>query len=274
MIVSRAHDFGFVHIGKCAGSTIREQLRDIDDLGQRFYRTTHVEGLGKINGNHVPLQWLARYFPDDLAALRSVTSYTVTREPLDRFVSSVAQRLRADGAEPGDMKPADLLAAGQRIASDLAASGEGLPAIKYTIFMRQTEYVHLDGEKVVDRVYPMESLAALFAEMEARHGLSLIRDKVWNPTVTYRLPGSSGPLKRMKDVAKKVLPMKSYVALREAGVKAFTTRGVPKLTEALAGSPEIREFVAAYYAGDARLHADALASVPPPSRPAVAAPGH
>jgi hypothetical protein len=259
MILSRAHDFGFVHIGKCAGSTIRQQLREIDDLGGRFYHTMQVEGLGRINGNHVPLRWLADHFPDDFAALRAVQSYTITREPMDRFISSLAQRIRAQGREPGDMSPREIRAEAETVMADLGAVRSGFPPSIYTIFYRQIDYVRLDGEQILTRVFPMENLDALFDLLESRHGLSLIRDKVWNPTVTYRHPALSGPLKRIKDTAKALLPMKSYVALRELGVKAFTTKGAPKLTETLMGSAAVTAFVADYYREDAALHAAARA---------------
>ena len=93
MIINRQHDFGFVHIAKCAGSTIRQQLRGIDDAQGRFYRSIEHPVLGWINGNHIPLSVLQEHFPQDLAALRAVRSYTLTRDPMDRFISGVSQLL-------------------------------------------------------------------------------------------------------------------------------------------------------------------------------------
>jgi hypothetical protein len=63
MIVSSKHDFAFVHIPKCAGSTIRHPLRDKDDFGGRFYRSIEVPGLGLVNANHLPLNILQEHFP-------------------------------------------------------------------------------------------------------------------------------------------------------------------------------------------------------------------
>lgn len=263
MIINRAHDFGFVHIAKCAGSTIRQQLREIDDLGGRFYHTMQVERLGLINGNHIPLRWLADHFPDDFAALRAVQSYTITREPMDRFISAVAQWLRALDKEPGDLSSREILEEADTITTCLGSTKSEFPGILYSIFFRQIDYVRLDGEQILTRVFPMENLDALFNLLETRHGLTLIRDKVWNPTVTYRHPALSGPLKRIKNTAKAMLPMKSYVALRELGVKAFTTKGAPKLTETLMGSSAITAFVADYYREDAALHATTLRRLEP-----------
>ena len=264
MILSRAHDFGFVHIPKCAGSTIRAQLRDKDDLQGRFYRTMQVEGLGRINGNHVPLRWLADHFPQDYAALRAVKSYTITRRPIDRFVSAVSQRIRAMGQEPGNLPAPEIRRLTDGILTDLEKA-QGFPTGLHTIFMRQVDFTRLDGAQVLTELWPMENIDAFFDMLEDRHGLPLIRDKVWNPTVTYRVPAMAGPLKRAKDMAKKLLPVKSYAALRDLGVKAFTTKGAPNLNEVLLGTESITAFVADYYRADAEQHAAARVRFKPPA---------
>jgi hypothetical protein len=260
MIISRAHDFGFVHIPKCAGSTIREQLRDKDDLQGRFYRTMQVEGLGKINGNHVPLRWLAEYFPADYAALRAVKSYAITRRPMDRFVSAVSQRIRAMGQEPGNLSATEIRRLTAEILADLDKA-QGFPTGLYTIFMRQTDFTCHDGAQVLTELWPMENIDGFFDMLENRHGLPLIRDTVWNPTVTYRVPAMAGPLKRAKDMAKKLLPMNAYAKLRDLGIKAFTTKGAPNLNEVLLGTATITAFVADYYRADAEQHAAARAQL-------------
>lgn len=264
MIINREHDFGFVHIPKCAGSTVREQLRDKDDLDGRFYRTMQVEGLGKINGNHVPLRWLAEHFPEDYAALRAVRSYTISRKPMDRFVSAVSQRIRAMGQEPGNLSAPEIHRLTGEILTDLEKA-QGFPTGLYTIFMRQIDFTRHEGEQVVTEIWPMENIDAFFDMLEDRHRLPLIRDKVWNPTVTYRVPAMAGPLKRAKDMAKKMLPVKSYAALRDLGVKTFTTKGAPKLNEVLYGTESITAFVADYYRADAEQHAAARARLRPAS---------
>lgn len=262
MIVNRQRNFGFVHIAKCAGSTIRQQLRDLDDLGGRFYRTMQHPELGRINANHLPLSVLASSFPEDLAALRAVTSYTVTREPMDRFVSGVSQLVRDRGREPAELSRDEIVAAADDVIAHMESAPD-LPELSYTLFARQAVYVDLDGARVVDHVFPMESLGALFDTLEREHGLALIRDRVWNPTVTYRVPASAGLLKRLKDVAKRALPVDAYARVRDLGVQLFTTKGVPKLEETLRGSSRVAGFVRDFYGADAALHREALERHPP-----------
>ena len=253
MLISKEHDFGFVHVPKCAGSTIRQQLRHLDDLGGRFYHTMTLPDLGMINGNHVLLEVLESHFPEVLEALRAVTSYAIIREPAERFRSAVAQYLRSHVAEPSELSKSQLLEATTGIVADLRVD-VAQRKIANTVFYRQADYIYLHGEKVVDHVYPMEDIAGLMHHLSAVHGLALQHDTVWNPTVTYRIPGSSGPLKRLKGAARRVLPTRGYAALRDLGVRTFTSRGVPRLEEVLSGSALVEEFVAEHYADDLALY--------------------
>ena len=258
MIINAAHDFGFVHIPKCAGSTIRQQLRDQDDLGGKFYHTMTLPDIGRINGNHVPLDLLESHFPEDLARLRAVTSYAIVRAPAERFVSSIAQYLRTHVGEPAELTRSRILAETAKIIDQIRAD----PAqreIRNTIFFRQTDFISLRGEKIIGYVYAMEDIDAFFDRLATVHQLQLDRETVWNPTVTYRVPGSSGGLKRIKTISRQVLPTRTYAAVRDLGLKLFTTRGVPQLDAALGAMPAVRDFVAEYYAADAELYRNARA---------------
>ncbi len=253
MIICAAHDFGFVHIAKCAGSTIRQQLRDRDDLQGRFSRTIRHPELGLINGQHVPLATLRDHFPEDFAALRRVTSYAVTRAPFDRFVSGISQLIRDRIGEPGEMSQDQILATARGVIDYLQAT-PGLPDRTHILFARQCDYTDLDGERVITHVYAMEHMDALMNRLEAQHGLSLMRDQTWNPTVTYRFRALTGPLKTLKDKSRRVLPLKAYVAARDVGIRLFTRKGAPKLSEALSSASDIQAFVEDYYAADRTLY--------------------
>lgn len=259
MIVSQAHDFGFVHIPKCAGSSVRQQLRDIDDLDQRFFGTIDHPALGKINGNHLPLWVLEAHYPDDLAKLRAVTTYAVVREPLDRFVSSVAQFLRAKGLEPGTLSPSDIR---EEVAAIIAvlSKDEPMPHIHYAVFLKQIDYVDLHGVRVIDHIYPMDRVDQLMAQLGRDHDLSLATNATWNPTVTYRFPALTGLLKRAKTVAQRFLPHRTYAQVRDLALAAFATKGAPNLEDLIREDSQIVTFVGQYYAADQALYAAILSA--------------
>ncbi|MBW4710793.1 hypothetical protein KX928_23630 [Roseobacter sp. YSTF-M11] len=262
MIINKAHDFGFVHIPKCAGSTIRQQLRDKDDAQGKFYHTMTIPELGKVNANHLPLAVLAAHFPQDFEALRAVTSYAIARAPMERFISSMAQYLRRDDQNPAEMSAAEIRKRTLAVIAELSASGAA-PEMRHTIFLRQAGYVFLQGEKIIDHVYPMTRMEALFDRIETQHGFDLIRDTVWNPTVTYRFPLISRPLKSLKETAQKLLPVKTYASVRDLGFRLFTTRGVAALNDTLLNMSEVTAFVQDYYGEDKKLYQEALRATDP-----------
>ena len=209
--------------------------------------------LGQINANHTPLAVLERHLPEVLAQLNAVTSYAIVREPHARFRSGVAQYLRDYVGEPGELSEQQLLSEVQKIMGSITADPEQRD-MRNTVFFRQIDYIYLNGQKAVDHVYAMTDMAAIFEKMATQHNLVLERDQVWNPTVTYRFSGSSGGLKRLKDLSRQVLPTRAYAAVRDVGIKLFTTKGAPKLEDTLANTPEVADFVTSYYAADLILY--------------------
>jgi hypothetical protein len=259
MIVSAEHDFSFVHIPKCAGSTIRHPLRDKDDFDGRFYRSIEHPDLGLINGNHIPLDVLRTHFPDAFEALRRVTSYTITRDPMKRFVSGIAQHIRDGGGEPAGMDDAEILALAHGVIDYMQAL-EGMPDFRHTLFIRQESYIRIGRTRIIDHVFAMERMDAVFDVLERRHDLHLNRDSVWNPTVTYRFPKHADKLKAAKDMARRILPVGAYARLRDVSIGVLTTRGVSNLNETIENDPKVQEFVRSYYAADSALHEKALES--------------
>lgn len=253
MIISHAHDFGFVHIPKCAGSTIRHQLRDIDDLQGAFFGTKVLPDGRQINGNHVPLQVLKVHYPEAWDALCGVTSYVIVRDPMGRFLSAMAQYLRGNVREAAEMRKDEILSEALQIIATV--TDQNAPqTVKHAVFYPQVDFVYLEGQQVITHVVAMDDVDLLFDRMTTQHDLTIIRDKVWNPTVTYRVPAMSGALNRVKDISKQYLPMKTYVNLRELAVRTLTTKGVPKLEEVLQASGDVQDFVSRFYAEDATLY--------------------
>ncbi len=272
MIISSAHNFGFVHIPKNAGSTVRHQLRQYDDNEGAFFRVAQVEGYGRLNLNHVPLHLLREFFPEAFAALGQVSTYSMIRDPDSRFISAMAQRMRGPlKREPSEFTRPEILQVLAEVRTTLGAKAE-FPAHDFVVFSKQTEYVDLDGARWIKDIWPVEALPDFMDHVETAHGLKMIRDTVFNPTVTYRNQALVKPLKAMKNVAKKALPVGLYSRLRDTTVSLLTTRGVPLLNETIAEDAATQAFLRDYYAADYALYEEARAAHPPAPRPAKAPP--
>src|ERR1700744_524201 len=94
MIISDPHRFVFVHVPKCAGTSVRRALRAIDTSDGQFWRIGEHPEMGAVHFAHLTLPDLARYFPETLAKIRDYQSMAIIRDPRDRFFSAIFQRLR------------------------------------------------------------------------------------------------------------------------------------------------------------------------------------
>lgn len=257
MIISRAKNFGFVHVPKCAGSTIRWPMKDEDDFDGFFFGSAPVADLGQVNLNHLPMAWLREYFPQAYSALQDVESYSIVRDPMDRFISAVAQRARALEKDPGSLRRKDILGLTEESIA-YVRSLEGFPDAKRIYFAPQHSFIFAGKEQGVTHIWPVERMPQLLNRLETNHQIVLKRNQTWNPTVTYRQSWMAAPLKNLKDVAKKSLPTRQYAFLRDAAVRVFTTKGAPLLEDTIRNDNKISAFVKDYYAQDAELHREIL----------------
>lgn len=263
MIVNRVHGFGYVHAAKCGGSTIRNQLRDLDDFSGRFHRMIEHEELGRINGNHIQLFVVEKYFPEALEMLRSVDSYMLTRDPLDRFISGVSQWLRSQHKrQPEEIESIELQFMLAHLMKEIRESLH--PSRRDLVyFFPQITYSDLHNERIIKNIIPLNQIDQLFDIFENRYGITFVRDSVWNPSVTYRFKSLVGPLNKAKVAAQKHLSVSQYARLRDLALSLFTRRVAPAFKEAVISTPGLAAFVEDFYASDGALHTQALNDLMP-----------
>ena len=92
MIISDRNKFVFIHIPKCAGTSVRSRIEHLDDRnGAYSSRLDKHPELGLLNYVHIPLQTLKDQFPNEYVCIETYRSMAVMRDPSARFVSSVSQ---------------------------------------------------------------------------------------------------------------------------------------------------------------------------------------
>ena len=176
VILDDQHRFAFVHIPKCAGSSVKLANPSLFQ-GAKFSRPVEGTRLGTLPWplcTHLPLAVLADALPEDFEKLRQYESFTVVRDPVDRFVSAVMQHER----EFGDGSSASFV--GQRFFDLCQRRIDGLPAMALTDprschFFRQVDYVYLGGEQVVQHIDLPGSFTALNRFLGA-HGFCPVAD--------------------------------------------------------------------------------------------------
>lgn len=197
MIIDDKHEIAFVHIPKCAGTTVREYLKEYD-RSQGFVsdRVDMHEKLGMLDYAHIPLFILQEYFPNELELIHRYWSFAIVRDPYKRFASSVTQRLRMYGEKPIETLSEREIRSEVEKCIAFLENNEGpqtLLSHDYIHFQRQIDYIYLGDKLVVDSIYSSEMVDDLVNILKERLGYSLdnvekiIKSETRrNRTVVYR----------------------------------------------------------------------------------------
>ena len=185
------HGVFFVHIPKCAGMSVRAALQegggsDFSAIGadlqldpsEAMRVTERGRGfdhpsLGRIHPAHLPLALLQSDMPRTWAALTTSKAFAVTRDPRDRFISAVMQRMK-EFKDAGAIRADDPgVAEEARAICDWLAARDVFADIEYIHFARQIDYVDIGGTRVVKHVFPLDGLDALAAWLKKDAGLAV-----------------------------------------------------------------------------------------------------
>lgn len=109
MIISPRHGFVFVHVPKCAGTSVRTQIATCDSAHVALAQTGMHPVLGHIDYGHIPLSQLREHFPTHYDYLERLDAFAVIRDPLSRFGSSLRQLLWQYEKTPMTMIPPNVL---------------------------------------------------------------------------------------------------------------------------------------------------------------------
>ena len=264
MLINHDHRIAFLHIPKCAGTTVRRPLEPLNqwEAAGPPWRREHPE-LGLLDFAHLPLAVLRDFFPGAFASVVEYRSFALVRDPYSRFASSVSERIRWDGgALLARLSRAELKKSLDTSIGYLSRQDSSLCCLPpgYIHFQRQRDYIVLDGEPVVDAVYPVERVARLREKLSACLGADGVKltesapsARQVNAALMYRYEG----LRRTHRV---VAPL--MARLRRV-LPAPTSRRIDDWmyvhrdegARSLFDSDHVRDFVSSYYADDLELYA-------------------
>lgn len=177
MIISDTHQFVFVHIPKCAGTFVRKHLQFFDSREGKFTgRVNYHPVFGTLDYVHIPLFILKDHFQKEFEAVRDYWSFVVVRDPFARFASSVSQRLKMYSDTP--IQKRSLVEIRTSIDESInylshqPLSAHLLPP-DYIHFQPQIDFIELEGERIVDAIYSVDSIDALLSDVGRRVGQTL-----------------------------------------------------------------------------------------------------
>lgn len=151
------------------------QIRDMVDCDPRFVWHYHFDTprCGQVTGAHMPLEVIRELAPETFEKLRLYSVYAVTRNPRERFASSLAEHLKKfHGTSFSEISHRALGKVVDDVMTHMARTPVWVPP-KYSHFLRQTDFVYLDGEKMVQNLYTTETLPQFAEDIRQKHGLEL-----------------------------------------------------------------------------------------------------
>lgn len=250
MIIDDSHRLAFVHIPKCAGTSVKRAMRPLDSMAGAFEGLAEHPVLGHYHRAHIVLRDLAAHFPEAYAKVEAYTAFAIMRDPLARFQSAIFQRLREyHHVAQSDFTPAMIAREADKVRAHLSASPDRLEA-EWVHFTRQCDYVEHDGRRLVPHIFSVKDMAGVSRFVAERTGIEVGEEKRNRTTVIS--VGALKPLQRAlrRPYANAVSPERRK-AIRDWMARAGFYKDLPKQDFAL--PPGIEAFVRDHYARDFEL---------------------
>jgi len=259
MIISDDHRFIFVHIPKCAGTSIKRELKSIDTTGGRFFPIGEHPQLGTIHLAHITLADLEIHFPESFAKLQDYRSFAIVRDPMDRFFSAIFQRLREFGGQGQSAITAEMIdQEARKIIRYLERAPERLD-LEHVHFNRQSDFVELRGWRIVQELFAVEQMAEVRRHIHAVTGIEIGAERR-NRTTEMSLSALK-PLQRMlRGPYSKLFSAEFRADVRDKMTRAGFYKDIPK-QQFVRPDSAVAAFVRDYYRRDFELHQECL-SVP------------
>jgi hypothetical protein len=263
MIISNKHSFVFVHIPKCAGTTVRSPLKAFDDCNGAYTgRVDNHPDLGNLDYVHIPLFTLKEYFEGEFKSIKDYWSFAVVRDPFARFGSSVSQHLKKYSDRPlHKCSPIDIKIAIDSSIDYLSRQPRDnhcLPP-EYIHFQKQIDYIELNSEQLVDSLYTVNEIDLLLEEVGKYVGQSLNQDCKKETAVTranQSIVFRNDVLRWITETARPLTNQISLFLPKSAKRYIRDTIYVPRdeRMKAMFSAGYVQDFVRSYYVEDIALY--------------------
>ncbi len=262
MIINDTHRFAFIHIPKCAGSTIRQYFKAYDETPDYiFSRRDNCAGLGFIDYAHIPLFVLRDHFASDYQKVEDYKSFAIVRDPYKRFASSVSQHLKRFGERPlqglsGNGAEREVL----KIIDQLSTWSVAQTYLPYQFihFQRQIDFIEDNNRRCVDSIYTMDNIENAVQNIARHLNLSLCVSAAHDVSKTNAALIYKNALFRTFGEALRPLLKHRLQPRYRKRMKYIVNKFacVPRdgNLESIFRSPRVTEFVSWYYADDIQLY--------------------
>lgn len=261
MIISRKHNFGFIHNPKCAGSAVRDHIAEFDDANGAFSEVKDHEQLGRVHLKHLTLSDLEKYFPEYFDVVTKVDSFVLVREPMQRFISGVSQYVRSTTNWKKtifDLSHDEVNDVLRHVLERIAQGGVSRDPL-LCIFTRQKEFIETKDRRIIDKIVAVDYISELLTEFSRRTGKVYDATHVSNATRRVRFVKSQGGIAAVTRFGRAFLPEKLYHSARRLAAPWLFQRESSMLAIAAFESDHVRSAVIEYYKEDFGIYKRSLA---------------
>jgi len=252
MIISDSKKFVFVHIPKCAGTSVRSLLQMYDSTNGFFsLRVEPHQYFEMLDYQHIPLFILKKYFPIEYKKIEEYWSFSIVRDPYQRFQSSFSQRTKMyKGTLIHELTYKEIKTELDKTIDYLLKTTKKntLLDASYIHFQKQIDYIYLNDKKIIDSVFCIDSLDILFRELSQKFNINEEIKEIKNQTIIFRnnylkfLIERGRPIinlvaKNFSEDIKEKIRSKVYIPRNNKSIKIFE-------------SNYIRNFIDEYYKDD------------------------
>jgi len=219
---------------------------------------------GMLDYAHLPLVVLKDLFPEDFEQLQVIESFALIRNPVDRFYSSIHEKIKHDWVRSGrhiprgELLPSTVNNEITQVINYLSTMPETYHLLPQTHihFQRQVDYIYLEHTKIIKNVFCLSETADFFSSIVEKTGLPIdshsLKDGLpkLNSAKTYRndfIAKVNHFTKPTRQLLKYVLPvrLKDYYT-NFVYVKSSKTQN-PEI------NTQVESFVKWYYKKDIEL---------------------
>ncbi len=275
MIYSAEHNLTFVHIPKAAGTSIRKQIVDFakfpreafladlphnggkPEFSDEDFSFRHPE-IGDVKLDHLPLTYLHRYFPTAWKLLENSQSFAVVRNPRNRFISGIAQRLREFRQVRAYEVDDTSIRKEAESACTFLESNNHFCDREYIHLTRQADFIFLNGARVTKKLFVLEKKEQVETWLSERlNGTVELPEE--NETIKVR-GGFDGAYKRFVPIYRRIAPAKLRDRLRPIFRKSPIVNTARSSYEKTFLGNDVESFIRRYYHDDFEIYSRLMKS--------------
>jgi Sulfotransferase family len=254
MIICPNQGFVFVHIPKCAGTSIRTQIIKCDPDYISLGRVQKHPVLGAIDYGHIPLAQLRESFPEYYSDLLKYTSYAIVRDPLERFGSALRQVLWQYEKRPMTLIPEAKIRDQTLRMLDSIALEIDAPSHRNIFFARQESFIYDGPDRIVDTLIPVSLVPDFISYLSGKTGTPMQSGVKANQNVELRFKGLGKIAYRVNGFLRDRLPGDMHARIKDTALKVVATNRNAAEASGVLDMPEVQDFVTQHYARDIEIY--------------------